>query len=69
MTIDFSWFYFIGRTKLGLTTKEVGRLTLYMFYKLYTHYKNNFDYEMILKRNNMTYAEAWEKSQQAEEWF
>lgn len=67
--IDFSWFYFIGRTKLNLTLKETGRLTLTMFYKLYQHYKDNFDYEIVLKRNNMTYQEAWDRQQKAEEWF
>lgn len=67
--IDFSWFYFIGRAKLNLSFKETGRLTLTMFYKLYSHYKNNFDLEIKLKRANMTYQEAWEKSQSDEEWF
>ena len=67
--IDFSWFYFIGRAKLNLSIKETGRLTLTMFYKLYKHYKNNFDTEMRLTRANMTYQEAWERSQQDEEWF
>lgn len=40
-----------------------------MFNKLYGHYKNNWDYEMRLKQNNMTYAEAYIKSQKDEEWF
>ena len=40
-----------------------------MFYKLYTHYKNNFDIEMKLTKAGVTYKEAWEKSQQEEEWF
>ena len=66
--IDFSWYWFMG-LKLGLTLKETGRLTLRMFTKLYTHYKNNFDIEMRLKNSNVTYQEAWLKSQEAEEWF
>jgi hypothetical protein len=40
-----------------------------MFNKLYGHYKNNWDYEMRLTKGNMTYAEAYAKSQQDEEWF
>ena len=67
--IDFSWFYFIGKTKLGLSFKETGRLTVTMFNKLYGHYKNNWDFEMILTHNHMTYAEAFVKSQEDAEWF
>lgn len=40
-----------------------------MFNKLYGHYKDNFDFEMRLKNANKTYAEAFIKSQQDEEWF
>lgn len=40
-----------------------------MFNKLYGHYKNNWDFEMRLTHGNMTYAEAYVKSQQDEEWF
>ena len=67
--IDFSWFYFIGRAKLGLSFKETGKLTLTMFYKLYGHYKDNWGMEMKLAKANMTYQEAWDKSQQEEEWL
>ena len=67
--IDFSWFYFIGKAKLNLSFKETGRLTLVMFNKLYQHYKNTYDNELILQRQRMTYAEAWEEQQKAEEWF
>lgn len=67
--IDFSWIYFIGKTKLNLSFKETGRLTLKMFNKLYEHYKNNWDYEMKLSNANMTYKEAFIKSQQEEEWL
>ena len=67
--IDFSWFYFIGRTKLCLTIRETGRLTLTMFNKLYTHYKNTFDLEMRLKNANITDEEAYNKAQKEEEWF
>lgn len=44
-------------------------MTLTMFNKLYKHYKDNFDLEMRLMKNNVTYAELWIKSQQEEEWF
>ena len=67
--IDFSWLYFIGKTKLGLSFKETGRLTIKMFNKLYGHYKDTWDYEMRLSKSNMTYREAFIKSQQDEEWF
>lgn len=67
--IDFSWFWFIGKTKLGLSFHETGRLTLTMFNKLYGHYKDTWDYEMRLSKANMTYAEAFVKSQKEEEWL
>lgn len=44
-------------------------MTLTLFYRLYEHYKNKFDYEMRLFHNNMTYAEAFIKSQEDEEWL
>ena len=68
-TIDFSWFYFIGRTKLNLTFKETGRLSLVMFNILYGHYKSNFDLEMRLWHANMTYADLAEKKERDEDWF
>lgn len=67
--IDFSWFYFIGKAKLGLSFKETGRLTLTMFNRLYGHYKTVWSIEMRLTQANMTYEEAFIKSQQDEEWF
>lgn len=67
--IDLSWFYFIGRTKLGLTIRETGRLTITLFNKLYKHYKNTFDFEMMLRQTGTTYAEAYKKSNDAELWF
>ena len=67
--IDFSWFYFIGRNKLGLTFKEIGRLTLRKFNQLYQIYKDTFDLEMMLKNKKITYGELRRKSLEAEEWF
>ena len=67
--IDFSWFYFVGCAKLGLSQKEVGRLTVSMFSKLYNHYKNIWSYEMRMFRSGLTYSEALAKAQQEQEWF
>ena len=67
--IDFSWFWFIGKTKMHLSFKETGRLTLTMFNKLYSHYKDTFDLEMRLYNSNMTYAEAHAKALKDAEWF
>ena len=44
-------------------------MTLAMFNKFYAHYKDNFDCEMRLFNANVTYKEAWVKSQKEEEWF
>lgn len=67
--MDFTWFWFIGRAKLGLTFKETGRLTLRMFGRLYQHYKNDYDLELRLWKADKTYADAHRMSQQDEEWF
>ena len=40
-----------------------------MFNKLYRHYKDTWDMEMKLSHANMTYAEAYAKSQADEEWL
>ena len=44
-------------------------MTLTFFNKLYLNYKNDFDMELRLKQANMTYAEAYKKSQEDEEWL
>ena len=67
--MDFSWYHFIGRNKLGFEYNEVGRLTLTLFNKLYKHYKDTFDIELRLKNNNLTYQEAFSKQQESEQWF
>lgn len=67
--MDFTWYYFIGRNKLGFTFKEVGRLTLTTFNKYYKHYKDTFDYEMRLTKADITYAEAYAKTQKNDEWL
>lgn len=69
-TIEFSWYYYIGRAKLGLSSDtDVGRLTFRRFRKLYQAYKDTFDYETILRASGSTYAKAEAEAQQDEEWF
>ena len=63
------WFYFIGKTKLGLTFKETGRLTLYVFNKLYQHYKDNWDFEMLLSKSGKTYKDIKEEQNKDEYWI
>lgn len=67
--MDFSWYYFVGRNKLGFEYKDIGRLTLTLFNKMYKHYKDTFDMELRLKNANITYQEAFTKQQESEEWF
>lgn len=67
--IDFAWFYFIGRNKLGISFHDVGRMTLTLFNRLYACYKDDFDLETILRASNTTYAELYEKTQKEQEWF
>lgn len=67
--INFTWFYFIGRKKLGLTFRETGRLTLKLFNKLYQCYKDDFDHEMYMQKTGYTYAGLEAKAQKSEEWF
>ena len=68
--IDFTWFYFIGRTRLGLSFREVGRLTLNLFLRLYKHYKDTFDAELMLQKSGTTYAKAEAEAYRKEtSWF
>ena len=67
--IDFSWFYFIGKTKLGLSFKETGRLTIRIFNKLYQHYKDDWDLEMLMFKSNKTYKGIKEKQNEDEYWI
>lgn len=39
-----------------------------MFDKLYKHYKDDWDYEMRLRKANMTYKQAEKKAKRQEEW-
>lgn len=68
-TINFAWFRFIGRKKLALTNREVGRLTLREFNREYQLYKDDFDLELSLQLGRTTYAQMKKKQLQNEEWF
>jgi hypothetical protein len=52
-----------------MSFKETGRLTLRQFKKLYQHYKNDFDFELILKSSGKTYARIEAEQNKMEEWF
>lgn len=52
-----------------MTDKEVGRLTLRTFNKLYQHYKDDFDMETRMRKANLTYEEVKKQAQKAEEWL
>jgi len=40
-----------------------------MFNKLYGHYKDVWDMEMIMAQSNTTYKKAYIKFQKDQEWF
>lgn len=44
-------------------------MTLTLFNKLYGHYKDDFDLELMLRLSGKTYADAYEQSQREQEWF
>lgn len=44
-------------------------MTLTLFNKFYKNYKDDFDLEMMLKKTGTTYAKAYKKAQDSEEWF
>jgi len=60
---------YIGRAKLSLSEKEVWRLTIREFLNLYQAYKDQFDTELCLKLNRMTFAQAEVEAMRQEEWF
>ena len=55
----------MGHSIFGFTVKEVGRMTINLFYKLYFHYKNLHDFNI----SKMTYKNLEEKQIKDEEWF
>lgn len=69
-TVNFAWYYFMGRTRLGLSSdKEVGRLTLRRFRDLYRAYRDTFDIETQLRASGSTYAGLEARAESDEEWF
>ena len=62
--IDFSWFSFIGVCKLGFSEKEVFRMTLRKFNKLWEHYKYYHDIE-----KSTTYAQLEKEQSEDDEWL
>lgn len=44
-------------------------MTLTTFNKLYQHYKDTFDAELILKATNSTYAKVRQKSFESDKYF
>ena len=68
--IDFAWFLFVGRARLGLASdREVMRLTLRDFMARYAAYERVFDVENMLRANRTTYAALKRKQEQEDEWF
>ena len=59
---DFTWIYYVGVAKLKLPFQCVGKLTYFEFTKLYEHYKNDFDMELMLKASNTTYGKLAKKN-------
>lgn len=52
---------------MGLSIKEIGRLTERQFVDMYEDYKNTFDIELMLTLSRTTYAEIKRKQQRSEE--
>jgi len=68
--IDFEWYRYIGRAKLGLSSdSEVMRLTMKRFRKRYQAYKDSFDIENLLRVSGKTYAYLDKKANEDEDWF
>lgn len=60
---------YIGVAKFNLRPKEVGRLTLRQFRGLYEAYKDNWDLELSLYLNRMTYEQLRQEKERSEEWL
>lgn len=50
--------------KLGFSEKEVGRMTLGKFKKLYRAYKQNFDLEMMLQLKKVRYMDLQKSAEE-----
>lgn len=44
-------------------------MTLNLFYRLYKHYKNTFDIEMLLTASQTTYEKLNNKAQKSDLWL
>lgn len=44
-------------------------MTFRMWDKLYTHYKNDFDMELMMKHTGTTYKKLRAKARKRNEWF
>ena len=56
--------YYVGRTLLGYTEREVGHLTYHKWKQQYDHYKADYDFKL----SKVSYEKAYELTQQEEEW-
>lgn len=54
---------------MGLNYKEIGRLTVKKFYRLYDMYKKQFDLELSLFLNRKLYRQIDEESIDSEDWI
>jgi len=55
---------FVGTSLLGFSKKEVGRMTLKKFMKLYKHYKTYYDFRLT----NRQFKELEEKQNPSNNW-
>lgn len=58
--MDVARLFFICKVLLGYSEKEVWRMTLAKIFTLYKEYKNQFDLEESLKRNNKYFKDLEE---------
>lgn len=62
--IDFSQIYYIGRSKLRLDAKEVGRLTFAEFNSLFKAYQDTFSIESYLRYKGIGYTHDDEEKEE-----
>lgn len=54
---------------MGFSEKEIGRMTARKFMRLYQHYKNNFDVQLVMRSKGLTYAKLEQMQMEEEEWL
>lgn len=54
---------------MGFSEKEIGRMTPRKFAKLYQHYKNNFDVQLVMRQKGLTYVKLEQMQMEEEEWL